>query len=38
MILGVLSLVPIALALARYPTYAFHLLYPGNGDPAWLSW
>jgi len=38
LILGVLSLVPIALALARYPTYAFHLLYPGNGDPAWLSW
>jgi cellulose synthase/poly-beta-1,6-N-acetylglucosamine synthase-like glycosyltransferase len=38
LILGVLSLVPIAVALARYPAYAFHLLYPGNGDPAWLSW
>ena len=38
LILGVLSLVPIALALARYPAYASHLLYPGNGDPPWLYW
>ncbi len=38
LVLGGLSLVPVGLALARYPAYAFAVLYSRNGIPAWLSW